>query len=148
MNIGKVSPTDYKESAGIRLLSDSIEKEGLIKTFFRENDRTPNHDGYFLVSNINSKLPEKEFIVQIKTTSNPLKTKNSQYVYSIETKFFNYIITEVSENPAILFIIDIAKKIIYWKYISIEYLKKFKLSQDSITIKFNDEDILDTDTFY
>ena len=39
------------EGKAIRILSDFLESENKIKTFFKENDRTPNYDGSFEIIN-------------------------------------------------------------------------------------------------
>lgn len=53
------------EGKAIRILSDFLESENSIKTFFKENDRTPNYDGTFEIINDDA-TPKKQFIVQIK----------------------------------------------------------------------------------
>ena len=57
--------TSFDESQAIRILADTLESSRRIKTFFKENDRTPNHDGNFEVIN-DDYTPNKQFIVQIK----------------------------------------------------------------------------------
>jgi len=153
MNIGKVNPYDYQEAEGMRILTSVLEQKRLIKTYFSENDKTPNQDGHFLVNNIKDNLPEKEFVVQIKTSKNPLKTKNidgiQHFIYNgFETKFCNYINKKVTENPAIIFVIDVTNKITYWKYVGYEFLKSVNLEQETITLEFSNSEILCADTFY
>ena len=57
--------TSFDESEAIRLLSGILESKRKIKTFFNENDKTPNHDGNFEIINSDN-TPKKQFIVQIK----------------------------------------------------------------------------------
>ena len=65
--MAKHSESSFNEADAIRLLADLLESEHTIKTFFKENDRTPNLDGFFeLVGNDGD--PKKQFIVQIKKT--------------------------------------------------------------------------------
>ena len=37
----------FQESRAVRILEDKLEERQRIRTFFKENDRTPNHDGFF-----------------------------------------------------------------------------------------------------
>ena len=45
--ISKHDISSFNESDAINLLSNTLESNHTIKTFFSENDRTPNHDGFF-----------------------------------------------------------------------------------------------------
>ena len=58
---------------GISILKTLLESKNSIKTFFGENEKTPNHDGFFELVNTDTKQPKKQFIVQIKKTD--VKTK-------------------------------------------------------------------------
>lgn len=50
--ISKHSKSAFDESESIRILEELLESTREIKTFFSENDRTPNYDGTFeLVNN-------------------------------------------------------------------------------------------------
>lgn len=46
-NLGKHTKNSFIEAKAIRILSEFIEEGGNAKTFFNENDKTPNHDGFF-----------------------------------------------------------------------------------------------------
>ena len=63
------STTAFDESEEVRILSGVLESKRKIKTFFKENDRTPNHDGNFEITN-DDQTPKKQFIVQIKKIEN------------------------------------------------------------------------------
>ena len=43
--MAKHTESAFDESNAVRLLSDLLESKHTIKTFFKENDRTPNCDG-------------------------------------------------------------------------------------------------------
>ena len=48
--ISKHSKSAFDESESIRILEELLESTREIKTFFSENDRTPNYDGTFDIS--------------------------------------------------------------------------------------------------
>ena len=65
MGISTHPISSFNESSSTRLLSEVLESKKTIKTFFKENDRTPNYDGSFEL--VDKKfIPQKQFIVQIK----------------------------------------------------------------------------------
>ena len=49
----------FQESRAVRILEDKLEEGQRIRTFFKENDRTPNHDGFFefVAADIPSRIP-------------------------------------------------------------------------------------------
>ena len=136
----------FDESAAVRYLSSVLESSGRIKTFFSENDRTPNQDGFFEL--IGKKMiPEKQFVVQIKKVEGltpKTKGKNKgRYVYSLKTNFLYYIKEKVTENPAIYFIVDIISKKIFWLYLSDELLMELNFEgHQKIQYAFSESQIL------
>lgn len=123
--MAKHSDSAFNEGSANRLLADFLEQKHTIKTFFKENDRTPNYDGSFeLVSQDGT--PTKQFIVQIKKvenlTPNVQGENKGNYMYSLETNFLYYVKAKVTESPAIYFVVDIATKNIFWLYLSDELL--------------------------
>ena len=61
--------SSFNEGKAVRLLEQFLEQRDTIKTFFKENDRTPNYDGSMeLVEGDGT--PLKKFIVQIKKCEN------------------------------------------------------------------------------
>ena len=62
--ISKHDISSFNESDAINLLSNTLESNHTIKTFFSENDRTPNHDGFFELVD-EEYTPKKQFIVCI-----------------------------------------------------------------------------------
>ena len=124
-NVGMAthSQSSFDDTKGVGILKEILESKNTIKTFFGENDKTPNHDGFFELIDINNKIqgiPKKQFIVQIKkadsnTTSLELQ-ENGTYKYNLDTKFLYYIKEKVAESPAIYFVIDVATKKVFYIY--------------------------------
>lgn len=111
--ISKHSKSAFDESESIRILEELLESTREIKTFFSENDRTPNYDGTFELVN-NECEPVKQFIVQIKKVDKLIqntKGKNiGKYDYSLKTNFLQYVKDKVTECPAIYFVVDLSTK--------------------------------------
>lgn len=115
--MAKHSESSFNESDAIRLLSEFLESTHRIKTFFKENDKTPNYDGSFeLVTKTGE--PKKQFIVQIKKTASLKQSESGKnvgkYVYSLETSFLYYVKEKVTESPAIYFVVDIESNRIFY----------------------------------
>ena len=111
----------FFESNAVRILAESLEQDHRIKTFFKENDRTPNYDGSLELVGAEGE-PKKQFVVQIKKT-NSLKcaTKGKhkdKYVYDLETAFLYYIKAKVTESPAIYFVVDVDNKRIFYLHLT------------------------------
>lgn len=146
------SVSAFNESSAIQFLTQVLEQKHTIKTFFKENDRTPNYDGTLeLVAQDGA--PTKQFIVQIKKVEN-LAPKNKgknkgKYVYSFETKFLYYVKEKVTESPAIFFVVDIAKKNIFWLYLSDTLLMKMEFEgKEKLNYPLTEADkIVDFDEF-
>lgn len=141
-----------EDRSAVSYLESVLNPEGRINTSFGRDDKWPNHDGMFeYVSNPDiSRLPEQNFIVQIKGTHN--YTENNGVIsYNLKSLAFPaYIAYEVTAEPGILFIVlnpDLrGKKRIFWKYMSPSFIKSINFEQSSATIKLQPEDeIEDTD---
>lgn len=119
------SEASFNESEAVGILKSTLESKHTIKTYFGENDRTPNHDGFFELTGPNQP-PKKQFIVQIKKTENLRPESDGihvgKYVYQLDTTFLYYVKEKVTENPAIYFVVDIASKQVFWIYLSDEKL--------------------------
>lgn len=147
------SDDSFNEAEEIRILSAKLEEKRRIKTFFKENDRTPNIDGFFeLVAE--DKTPQKQFVVQIKKINSIERKENPEkpgrYPYDLDTKFLYYIKEKVTENPAIYFVVDIDTSKIYYLYLSDDKLMSLDF-EDKKTVRywFQKEDILDdVEAFY
>lgn len=146
------SKVSFDESAEIRILAGVLESKRKIKTFFKENDRTPNHDGNFEIIN-EDYTPKKQFIVQIKKVENltaePSGKNKGKYVYSLDTAFLYYIKEKVTESPAIYFVVDIVNQNIFWLYLSDEFLMSLNFEGKShISYAFAENDkLIDIDSF-
>ena len=136
----------FNESEAINILSSVLEANKTIKTFFGENDRTPNHDGFLeLVSHDMS--PKKQFIVQIKKVENlepnVRGSRKGKYVYPLKTNFLYYVKKKVTENPAIYFVVDIVSKKIFWLYLSDEKLMEIDFEgKAKVSYAFSEEDTI------
>ena len=121
IGMARHSTSAFNECSTTRMLAERLESSGKIKTFFKENDRTPNYDGSMeLVGH--EGVPTKQFIVQIKKTEdltvNSKGVSKGKYTYRMETKFLYYVKEKVTESPAIYFVVDITTKNIFWLYLS------------------------------
>ena len=136
----------FNESESISILKEKLESNHTIKTFFGENDKTPNHDGFLeLVDQDLS--PRKQFIVQIKKVENLSKEEKGKnkgkYVYKLRTNFLEYVKQKVTESPAIYFVIDIKERRIFWLYLSDEILMNMNFEgQQTIAFAFSEDNIL------
>lgn len=138
MNIGIDSKNNHIDSIGVAILTEQLEAAFNIKCHFSENDKTPNTDGFFVLSN--TTCPEKEFHVQIKSTE---RVENSTFAY--DTKFINYVNSGVTENPSFIFAIDVTERKVYYKYLSDKFLSDNNFTdteQKTVTIHFNENEIL------
>ena len=136
----------FDETEAINILKALLESKHTIKTFFGENDRTPNHDGFFELID-HTLTPRKQFIVQIKKTKkltpNVIGTNKGKYVYELKTNFLEYVKQKVTESPAIYFVVDIEDKRIFWLYLSDEVLMNMDFEgKEKISYGFSDENIL------
>lgn len=147
------SESSFNEAREIRILESRLEEKKSIKTFFKENDRTPNYDGTFeLVGEAGT--PKKQFIVQVKKVENLVPKENGKhsgkYIYQLETPFLYYVKEKVTESPAIYFVVDIASENIFYLYLSDECLMALDFEdQYTVQYEFSEEDMLvDIDEFY
>jgi len=144
------SDSSFDESKAISTLKELLESNGNIKAFFGENDKTPNHDGFFELVNSNTKQPKKQFIVQIKKINNLKLNMDGSYSYSFDTSFLFYVKEKVAESPAIVFIVELNTKKCFYKYLSDDYLMHLNFEdKEHITLRLNDYDqITDIGIFY
>lgn len=138
--IAKHSKAAFDESKSIRILSGLLESTGKIKTFFGENDKTPNYDGSFELVN-DAQEPVKQFIVQIKKVDRLVLNSKGKYDYRLKTNFLQYVKDKVTENPAIYFVVDLATEKVYWVYLSDETLIRLNFEgKKTVTYHFREED--------
>lgn len=146
------SERSVEDDAAVTTLKTFLCSDGKINTNFVYNDKWPNIDGSFeFVSNPEiSRMPEQNFIVQIKGTS-CYTEKEGIVSYSLKSLAFPaYIASEVTADPGILFVVlnpeARGKKRVFWKYISPKVINSIDFEKDSTTIKFDsEEEIKDTD---
>ena len=151
-HISTHSKRSAEDRAAVKTLETFLSSDGKINTDFSCDDKWPNHDGAFeFVSNPEvSRIPEQNFIVQIKGT-HYYRENDGIISYSLTSLAFPaYIASEVTADPGILFVVlnpDVrGEKRVFWKYISPRFIQRIDFNKDSITIKFNPEDeIKDTD---
>lgn len=143
------SEGSFNEADANRLLSDRLESGHKIKTFFKENDKTPNHDGTFELVD-KDRLPLKQFIVQIKKSDSIVPGKDGCYPYDLETGFLYYVKERVTESPAVYFVVDIDNGRIFYLYLSDERLMSLDFEdKQTVRYRFSNDDILDdVDAFY
>ncbi len=135
-----------EDRAAVSTLETFLISGGKINTNFSCDDKWPNHDGTFeFVSNPEiSRIPEQNFIVQIKGTRNYTE-KDDIISYSLKSLAFPaFIANEVTADPGILFIVlnpnTRDKKRVFWKYLSPGFIKSINFEKKSTTIKLNIED--------
>lgn len=136
----------FNESDSIRILERTLEANHTIKTFFGENEKTPNHDGFFELVD-EDYTPKKQFIVQIKKVENLTPNKQGKnkgkFVYALKTSFLYYVKEKVTESPAIYFVVDISANRIFWIYLSDELLMNLDFEgHETISYPFGNENIL------
>lgn len=144
------SDSSFNESKEISILKLLLESKKSIKTFFGENEKTPNHDGFFELVNTDTKQPKKQFIVQIKKDDTLKLDKDGSRSFSFDTAFLFYVKEKVTENPAIVFVVELDTGKCFYKYLSDDYLMQLNFeNQDYKTLRLYDQDqITDIDTFY
>ena len=138
----KYPSSDKPEHEAIDVLNYLLDER--IKSHLDSRDKTPNHDGWLELINeknepmgrINvqvKKLPEKH-------TDNPkkqIKTKNLAYCF-------------VSNDPFVLILVDVRDEVGYWAYISKQWYRTEKLTEQKSKIVYPGENkpITETDTEY
>lgn len=138
----------------VSTLETFLNSKGRINTNFSCGDKWPNHDGTFeFVRNPEiSRVPEQNFIVQIKGTSNYKETNDGKVSYSLNSLAFPaFIANGVTLDPGIIFVViidpnDRSKKRVFWKYVSSCFIKSIDFNKGSTTIQFtSDDEIKNTD---
>lgn len=151
-HISTHSERSAEDRAAVSTLETFLTSNGKINTNFSCDDKWPNHDGTFeFVPNPEiSRLPEQNFIVQIKGTHN-YKDADGIISYSLTSLAFPaFIASEVTADPGILFVVlnpDVrGEKRVFWKYLSPSFIQSIDFGKKSTTIKLSAEDeIKDTD---
>ena len=158
-NIGGYVDSDFNESNGNAELTLLLQSNKTIKTYFNENDKTRNDDGYFELLQYSHEshksIPFGQIRVQIKTIEKNINNSNthgtfSDYKYSCDTKIFNAVRAGVFFDPAILLLWDVTERRAFYIMLSYEYVKSLEIiDEEKKMIYFNDSNIInDMDAFY
>lgn len=156
-NIGGYDEHSFNESDGISKLMIFLHQKKNIKANLLSGDKIPNLDGniQLLEKSESKSIPKRIFHVQVKTLNHDYSNMNtkgvkSQYKYSEDTKVFNVVKENITSDPVLLFLVDVIKNKIFYKYISFEYVISLDfMDENYITIYFNDDDeIKDIDAFH
>jgi hypothetical protein len=117
MPLGKYTRVNRDENEAVRLLEGTLESTKNITTFFTKNDRTPDIDGAFVLTDSDT-TAKKRFVVQIKKVDKIGVSADGRVYYDFDTAFFEYIKKHVDEAPGVYFVVDISAQTIYWLYLS------------------------------
>lgn len=135
------------DSDAVSFLQSFLRSGGKIIHNFSCNDKWPNIDGTFeLVPNPDaSRQPKQNFVVQIKGTNHARFSKDGILKYQLQSLAFPaYVATEVTLDPAILFLIvnpsKRSEERVFWKYISPHFIASINFANDSATIDFTTDD--------
>lgn len=154
-NLGGYDKYLFKERLGLNCLEHYFLKTYRIVPYFSENDKTPNFDGWFEICNKSALetekiVPVQRFNVQIKTLNKNYCNDNQQkkteyaYKYSCDTKVLNAVLTHMTKDPTILFLIDPENELIFWQYLSEEFCIQNQPEQKkSFTFYFSDRNQVD-----
>ncbi|MGM9969721.1 MAG: hypothetical protein ACI35S_04915 [Anaeroplasma sp.] len=157
MNIGGYTESDFNESDCVSILKMKLDEKRTIFSHFTEQDKIPNTDGFFeiLSKSETKRIPKARFEVQIKSLyknyiNGNIKYNRSAYKYSCETKILNAVLQGIFLNPAILFMVDVENKKIFYKHVTFQYALSLDVDEkENKVIYFNDDDELnDIDKFY
>lgn len=123
-NLGGYDNSSRRESLAVGIVNKLFNQDSRLKPHFTENDKTPNFDGHFDICEPGERkdTPIGRFDAQIKSISNYLnnnKKPQSQYKYVCDTKIFNAVKNGITQNPAILFLVDVDTENIFWFYITV-----------------------------
>ena len=132
--------------AAVTTLKNFFKGDGRLMPNFAEMDKWPNIDGTFefVPTPDVSRRPEQNFVVQIKGTQNYTE-KDGIVKYSLKSLAFPaFISNDVTLDPGILFVVLNAsqrgKERVFWKYMSVEFIKSIDFTKNSTTIAFAKED--------
>lgn len=154
LNIGFESLQEKIDKRGVASLKKYLEESDKFETHLKDEDKTPNTDGYFIIRNKEKAEPLRRFDVQIKSTAGDVEyLKNGNAKFQIDTKFFNYANLRVTADPCIIFYVDLKKRKFFFKILTDEYLtlkEPYFTKQKTISIHFDSsrEIINDLEKFY
>lgn len=129
------------EKKGVAILQETLQSE-FIDTFFYTNDKTPLIDGSLLFVNNDSNYSLK-FSVQIKSSEHFKRDKKHNVVFQCPIDILESIKDKIIVEPVILFLVEIEKKNIFFKYLSEDFLSKLNWkNKTKISITFSDKDLI------
>lgn len=137
------SQNSFKEISSVKWLDMLFCREN-VKANFSTEDKKPDIDGSFEI--IKNYRFDGRLEVQIKTYNS--KSSRNKPQYSCDTKLLYYALKN-RLSCVILFVVDSANNKAYWKYLTNSYIGGLNLnpSQKKTTIKFNDEEYVNSDNF-
>ena len=137
------------DSDAVATLEYFLKSEGRINSDFARRDTWPNIDGHFelVPTPEQSRKPVQNFVVQIKGTSHEAEEKDGQIKYRLEGLGFPaYIYSNATLDPGILFVVFNTGKRgserVFWKYMSVEFLRSVDFEKDGMTISFSADEEL------
>lgn len=126
------SPSSDIEENAIKCFRDSIDVSR-IKLHTTEGDKTPNHDGFIEILDLEH-FPVGKITVQLKG----IPKGESKFQCEMTTLAYSHTLSE----PFLLICVDSTNKKVYWKQIYYE-MPEAKDSQDSFVIHFAEADTID-----
>jgi len=129
--------TGYPESESILCVQNLINRSR-IKAHISENDKTPNHDGFFELLDENRK-PIGKVTIQVKT----LAAGEVKFSCPSELPAYSRTLSE----PFLLLCADATNHRAFWKHIEWA-MPEFKQAQKTFTIHFADADSIDAEGNY
>lgn len=145
-NLGKITDNDMKESKSITIVRDILEKNNNIKVRATEADKIPDLDGRVMIID---KYKHEAITVEIQCKTLPKEYSDTEpYKYDCDTKVFNVVLYNKTFNPVVLFLVDINRKKLYYKNITIEYAESLNIGeQESKRISFTEDNIFEESKF-
>lgn len=139
------------DSDAVATLNYYLKSGGRINTNFACRDTWPNIDGNFelVPSPEHSRRPVQNFVVQIKGTNDEAVEKEGNITYRLNGLGFPaYVYCNATLDPSILFVVfnvkETGKERIFWKYMSVEFLRSIDFGKESVAVKFTAEDEIKT----
>jgi hypothetical protein len=122
-----------------RIVFEMLVNKQRVKPYLRENDKTPNFDGYLELTDT-AGTPTAKIDVQLKTLPEEYYEDPR---FSFEREFV--AACHYNANPPILVAVNMRNQVAYWYHVSMETISDFfsKPDRKSQTIHFGPEHIID-----
>lgn len=131
------APSSDIEENAIKCFRDSIDTSR-VKSHVAEGDKTPNHDGFIEILDIEH-IPLGKMTVQLKG----IPKGENKFQCKMETLAYSRKLSE----PFLLICVDSVNEKVYWKQIYYSMVEA-KDGQDSFTIHFAESDTIDSKGVY